>query len=198
MKLHKAVRTLPTPPAPEAIGAKRKRFPAKDWVPRTTGHLGTSDVPYGSDHHHCPTPVPPIPTSAKSAFRASSVPSQSPVYVPPSPALYEGQENRLRTKVVVSHLNSTGEFTSRLTRCKRRTPTRLSSCLDVHFANSSLLLEQLNQANTKTVGLICAANVDGHWNRCQIVDMVDGKTMTFYLTDVGKRKSQLTARNSTG
>jgi hypothetical protein len=60
------------------------------------------------------------------------------------------------------------------------------------------LLEQLNQANTKTVGLICAANVDGHWNRCQIVDMVDGKTMTFYLTDVGKRKSQLTARNSTG
>ncbi|EFX74662.1 hypothetical protein DAPPUDRAFT_251504 [Daphnia pulex] len=166
MKLHKAVRTLSTPPAPEAIGAKRNRFPDQ-----RLGHSGTSDVPYGSDHHHCPNPVPPIPSSAKSAFRASLVPSQSPVYVPPPPALYEGQENRFRTK----------------TDKVQETYTNLTQQLDVHFANSSLLLEQLNQANTKTIGLICAANVDGHWNRCRIVDMVDDKTMTLYLTDVGKK-----------
>jgi hypothetical protein len=67
----------------------------------------------------------------------------------------------------------------------QETYTKLTQQLDVHFANSSLLLEQLNQANTKTIGLICAANVDGHWNRRRIVDIIDDKTMTLYLTDVG-------------
>jgi hypothetical protein len=182
MSIHKAVRTLPTPPPPEAIVAKRKRFPAKDWVPRTP-RAGPSDLPY--DHHH-PAPVPSIHSSAKSAFRASPVPSQSPVYVPPPPALYEGQENRFRTKVVVSHLNSTGEFYIQIDKAQE-TYVNLTRQLDDHFANSSLLLEQLNQADKKTIGLICAANVDGHWNRCRIVDIVDDKTVTLYLTDVGKK-----------
>jgi hypothetical protein len=114
------------------------------------------------------------------------VPSQSPVYVPPPLALYEGpvrKENRFRTKVVVSHLNSVGEFYIQIDKAQE-TYANLTRQLDVHV---SLLLEQLNQVDMKTIGLICAANVDGHWNRCRIVDIVDDKTVTLFLTDVGQK-----------
>jgi hypothetical protein len=111
--------------------------------------------------------------------------SQSPVYLPPPPALHEGQENRFRTKIVVSHLNSPGDFYVRIDE-NEKIYANMTRQLDLHFAKSSLLLEQLKPAEVKTVGLACATNADGQWNRCLIVDIVDDKTVTVRLTDVGK------------
>jgi hypothetical protein len=113
------------------------------------------------------------------------MPSQSPVYVPPPQALDQGQENRFRTKVVVTHLNSPGDFYVRIDAAQKMYDN-LTRQLNLHFANSSLLLEQLKQAEVKTVGLVCATNADGQWNRCLIMDVVDDQTVTVHLTDVGK------------
>jgi hypothetical protein len=48
-RLHKVVRTILAPPPPEAMVAKRKRYPAKDWIPRKFD-LGPSDPSNGLHH----------------------------------------------------------------------------------------------------------------------------------------------------
>ena len=119
----------------------------------------------------------------KHAVKPKPVPL--PVYIPPPPPIQEGQENHFRTKIIVSHLNSPGDFYLRLVE-NETIFNNMTSQLDLHFAKSSLLLEQLKPAEVKTVGLVCATNADGQWNRCLIVDIVDDKTVTVRLTDVGK------------
>lgn len=154
-KLHK-IQTILLPPPPEVMGAKRKRFPAKDWVP--------SRIP------------PSIP--AKTTVTDVPVPMVLPL------ALNHGQENRHRTKVMASQLNSTGDFYVRV-ESAQKTYLNLVQQLDTHFSISSEMLEKLKPV-AMTTGLVCAVQLDGHWHRGRIVGTVDGQ-MSVHLMDVGKR-----------
>ena len=121
-------------------------------------------------------------------YRHSRLPSQLTVYLPPPPPIHEGQENHFRTKIIVSCLNTPGNFYVRIDE-NEKIYDNMTLQLDLLFAKYSQLeqlYKQLSTAEVKTVGLVCAINDDGHWNRCLVVEIVDDKTVTVRLMDVGK------------
>jgi hypothetical protein len=205
--LYKVVCTILTPHPPEAMPAKRKRCPADGWIPRhfnlipTDPSIGinqpliiteSSIVTHSSAVAHSSSGAHSLAvnqTFVKHAVKPKPVPSQLPVYLPPPPPIYEGQENHFRTKIIVSHLNSSGDFYVRINE-NEKIYDNMTRQLDLLFAKLSQLeqlYEQLNPAEVKTVGLVCATKDDGHWNRCLIVDIiVDDKTVTVSLMDVGR------------
>ncbi|KAI9549848.1 hypothetical protein GHT06_004542 [Daphnia sinensis] len=161
-KLHK-IRTIPTPPPPGAMATKRKRFPAKDWVP---------------------TVVNPSAKSRSTLSMKSTVEDvPAPIVLPI--ALSQGQENRHRTKIITTHLNSTGDFYVRV-ESAQKTYLNLVQQLDSHFSMSSELLEKLEPVDRMTLGQVCAVKLDGQWNRCRVVGTVDDETTSVHLMDVGK------------
>ena len=92
------------------------------------------------------------------------------------------ESNIFRTKIIITHLNSPGDFYVRNNEAEKIL-ANMTCNLDQHFAKSSLLLKP---EDVKNVGLVCAINADGQWNRCLIVDVINEQTVTVYLTDVGK------------
>lgn len=161
-RIHK-IRTIPTPPPPDAMGTKRKRFPAKDWVPTVVNSAKSQST-----------------MSMKSTVEDVPAPIVLPI------ALNQIQENSHRVKIITSHLNSTGDFYARV-ESAQKTYLNLVQQLDSHFSMSSELLEQLKPGDGMTVGQVCAVKLDGQWNRCRVVEIVDNKTASVHLMDVGKR-----------
>lgn len=145
------------------MGTKRKRFPAKDWVPTVVNSAKSQST-----------------MSMKSTVEDVPAPIVLPI------ALNQIQENSHRMKIITSHLNSTGDFYARV-ESAQKTYLNLVQQLDSHFSMSSELLEQLKPVDGMTVGQVCAVKLDGQWNRCRVVGIVDNKTASVHLMDVGKR-----------
>ena len=108
-------------------------------------------------------------------------PAKSVAYVPPPRPPHEGQENLNRTKVVVTHLESPGEFHVRFHK-----EQETFQSMSVQLAQQMDSNAELVPPSELTAGLVCAVKADDDkWNRCRIVRL-DGAKAKVSLLDVGK------------
>ena len=131
--------------------------------------------------------TPPPPTAGR--FRGKRYPTSKPYAneLPAPPVMlprpkHEGQENLRRTKVIVTYLESPGEFYVRVDR-EQEMFQRMSKQLAQQLESP----EQVPSSELAP-GLICAVQMEEKWNRYRIVRL-DQQEANILLLDVGKSLS---------
>lgn len=104
-----------------------------------------------------------------------------PPYVLPKP-VHQGQENRHRTKVLLVHLDSPGQFYVRVDSAQKNFHT-LTQQLDSHFSGHTMGT-RLDPSDVLPDAM-CAVWLN-HWNRCKIVRLDKNDVVRVRLIDIGQ------------